>query len=132
MPSGLRVNWTALASARYSRCRDTAAMISRPKNAPTKPSTNTPTPSMTMPPRELSLPDRRPPDVNMRVRPMMDNAMIPKIRPISRMLSRMSPFRMWLNSWATTPCSSSRVKYLRQPWETATTASPGHSRPRRH
>src|SRR5215468_5571357 len=39
--SGLRVNWTALASARYSRCRDTAAMISRPKNAPTRPSTNT-------------------------------------------------------------------------------------------
>ena len=29
---------------------------------------------------------------------MMDNAMIPKIRPISRMLSRMSPLRMWLNS----------------------------------
>jgi hypothetical protein len=33
--------YLALASARYSRCRDTAAMISRPKNAPTRPSTNT-------------------------------------------------------------------------------------------
>ncbi|CAB3810703.1 hypothetical protein LMG27177_07396 [Paraburkholderia fynbosensis] len=41
---------------------------------------------------------------------MMDNAMIPKIRPISRMLRRMSPLRMWLNSWATTPCNSSRVR----------------------
>ena len=53
--------------------------------------------------------DPRPP-VCRRMRPMMDNAIIPKIRPISRMLSRMSPLRMWLNSWATTPCSSSRVK----------------------
>jgi len=35
MPSGLRVNCTLLASARYSRCRDTAALISRPKNTPT-------------------------------------------------------------------------------------------------
>src|SRR5215831_5663432 len=71
MPSGLRVNWTALASARYSRCRDTAAMISRPKNAPTRPSTNTPKPSSTRPPRESPLPDERPPDVSMRMRPMM-------------------------------------------------------------
>ena len=109
MLSGLRVNWTALASARYSRCRDTAAMISRPKNAPTRPSTNTPRPTSTRPPRESFLPDDRPRDVSMRMRPM-DNAMIPKISPISRMLSRMSPLRMWLNSWATTPCSSSRVK----------------------
>ena len=52
MPSGLRVNCTALASARYSRCRDTAAWISRPKNAPTRPSTNRPRPSSTRPPRE--------------------------------------------------------------------------------
>src|SRR5262249_46491772 len=59
MPSVLRVNWTALASARYSRCRDTAAMISRPKNAPTRPSTNTPRPSSIRPPRESPLPDER-------------------------------------------------------------------------
>ncbi len=34
MPSGLRVNCTALASARYSRLRDTPALIRRPKNTP--------------------------------------------------------------------------------------------------
>src|SRR5437764_3695520 len=73
MPSELRVNWTALASARYSRCRETAAMISRPKNAPTRPSTNTPTPSSTRPPRESFLPDERPADVSMNMRPMMDS-----------------------------------------------------------
>jgi hypothetical protein len=50
------------------------------------------------PPRESFLPDERPRDVSMRMRPMIDNAMIPKIRPTSRMLSRMSPLRMWLNS----------------------------------
>ena len=36
----------------------------------------------------------------------------PNSTPISRMLSRMSPFRMWLNSWAITPCSSSRLSVL--------------------
>ena len=45
--------------------------------------------------------------------------------PISRMLSRMSPLRMWLNSWAMTPCSSSRVSCSTQPRVTPTTASLG-------
>ena len=35
MPSGLRVNWTAEASARYSRWRLTAALIRLPKKTPT-------------------------------------------------------------------------------------------------
>ncbi len=35
MPAGLRVNWTEEASARYSRWRETAALMSRPKNTPT-------------------------------------------------------------------------------------------------
>ncbi len=34
---GSRVNCTAEASARYSRCRDTAALIQRPKNRPIYP-----------------------------------------------------------------------------------------------
>jgi len=28
----------------------------------------------------------------------------PKMMPISRRFNRMSPFRMWLNSWPMTPC----------------------------
>ncbi len=36
MPSGLRVNCTAEASARYSRCRDAAALMRLPKNKPDK------------------------------------------------------------------------------------------------
>jgi len=35
----------------------------------------------------------------------------------------MSPLRMWLNSCAITPCSSSRVSVVRHPRVTATTAS---------
>ena len=39
MPSGLRVNCTAEASARNSRCRETAALIRFAKNTPTYPIT---------------------------------------------------------------------------------------------
>ena len=35
IPGGLRVNWTAEASARYSRWRETAALMSRAKKTPT-------------------------------------------------------------------------------------------------
>jgi hypothetical protein len=45
MPSGLRVNWTALASARYSRWRETAALIMRPKKTPMYPSSQHVTPA---------------------------------------------------------------------------------------
>jgi hypothetical protein len=62
MPFGLRVNCTADASARYSRCRETAAWISRPKNTPTYPITSIAAPAnimrMTICPL-LSLPLRR-------------------------------------------------------------------------
>jgi hypothetical protein len=40
-----------------------------------------------------------------------------------RTFMRMSPLRMWLNSWATTPCSSSRSSFWRVPLVTVTTAS---------
>ena len=42
-----------------------------------------------------------------------------------RMFSRMSPLRMWENSWAMTPCSSSRVSRVMQPRVTPITASLG-------
>ena len=35
IPPGLRVNWTDEASARNSRCREMALLISLPKNTPT-------------------------------------------------------------------------------------------------
>ena len=50
---------------------------------------------------------------------------IPLSMPISRMFSRMSPLKMWLNSWAITPCSSSRERCSTQPRVTPITASFG-------
>ena len=46
-PAGLRVNCTAEASARYSRCRDTIAFNKLPKNAPTPPTTTRASPGST-------------------------------------------------------------------------------------
>jgi len=37
----------------------------------------------------------------------------------------MSPFRMWLNSWPITPCSSSRESFANAPLVTMITASLG-------
>ncbi len=42
-----------------------------------------------------------------------------------RRFNRMSPFRIWLNSWATTPWSSSRVSQVTHPRVTPITAFPG-------
>ena len=56
-------------------------------------------------------------------RPNIDSISSPNSTPIRRMFSRMSPFRMWLNSWAMTPCSSSRVSRVSVPRVTAITAS---------
>ena len=39
---------------------------------------------------------------------------MPLTSPIRRRFSRMSPLRMWLNSWPMTPCSSSRERYLQR------------------
>jgi hypothetical protein len=50
---------------------------------------------------------------------------MPWITPIRRMFSLMSPLRMWLNSWAMTPWSWSRLSCRTQPRVTPTTASPG-------
>ncbi len=44
---------------------------------------------------------------------------MPASMPIMRMLSDMSPFTMWLNSWPITPCSSSRVSVSSVPRVTA-------------
>ena len=45
IPSGSRVNCTAEASARYSRCLDTALLINLPKKSPIEPITIRPTPT---------------------------------------------------------------------------------------
>ena len=47
---------------------------------------------------------------------------MPASTPSMRTLRRMSPFRMWLNSWPMTACSSSRVRRSSVPRVTATTA----------
>src|SRR3546814_5599063 len=52
-------------------------------------------------------------------RPTMPITMIPNSTPISRMFRRMSPLRMWLNSCAITPCSSSRLSFSSAPRVTA-------------
>ena len=50
MPSGLRGNLMALRLPGIRAAETPPPMISRPKNAPTRPSTNTPSPSHTTPP----------------------------------------------------------------------------------
>ncbi len=123
-PTGLRVNWTAEASASTSRWRETAARIIRPKRTPRYPITKSaiPTASITstpwffLPPRECML-------LRRRIRPANPSARMPKMSPVSWMLRRLSRLRRWLNSCATTPCSSSRVSAWSAPSVTATTAS---------
>src|SRR5690606_18675598 len=56
---------------------------------------------------------------------MMPSTMMPCRMPIRRIFSRMSPWRMWLNSWAMTPCSSSRDSVSMAPRVMPMTASPG-------
>ena len=63
--------------------------------------------------------------VYSRMRPIVAMQKIPNKMPISRMFSRMSPFKMWLNSWPMTPCSSSRDSLVMQLRVTATAASLG-------
>ena len=59
------------------------------------------------------------------MRPIIAIITSPKTQPVRRMLSFMSPLRMWLNSWATTPCNSSRLRRSRQPRVTPMTALAG-------
>ena len=59
--------------------------------------------------------------MRMRKVPIEPIATMPASTPIMRMLSPMSPFRMWLNSWPITACSSSRVRRSSAPRVTATT-----------
>ena len=131
MPSGSRVYCTAEASARYSRCRETPALISLPKNSPIDPTTSNPRATTRIttspPPPPLLSRELRPENLRLcsTYHPTMASTRMPCSTPISRRLSRMSPLRIWLNSWAMTPCSSSRSRKSRQPCETPITASPG-------
>ncbi len=129
-PTGFRVNCTAEASARNSRCRETAAWISRPNNTPMLPITHKASPERNStsttppPPPFFREPEKR---ANRKVcissRPHTDVTRIPNSTPKSQLLSRMSPFRMWLYSWAITPCSSSRFNRSSAPRVTAMAAS---------
>ena len=67
---------------------------------------------------------RVPPRIPQSVaRPASPITRMPKMIAETRTFIRMSPFRMWLNSWAITPWSSSRVSFWRVPRVTVTTAS---------
>ena len=59
------------------------------------------------------------------VHPRYTRAIKPKIKPINRMFKRISPCLMWLNSWATTPCNSSRGNRRMHPSVKPNTASSG-------
>ena len=111
-----RVNWTADASARNSRCREMAALMRRPKNTPTQPIARSANP------RTAALLRRLPLIITL---PITDSAVIPASTPMSLMLNRISPLTMWLNSCAITPISSSRLSRSSAPWVTHTAASAG-------
>ena len=59
------------------------------------------------------------------MRATMATASSPNVQPNKRRLRRMSPLRMWLNSCAITPCSSSRLSRVAAPRVTAMAASAG-------
>ena len=111
-PAGLRVNCTDEASARNSRWRLTAAWIKRPKKTPMladdqQRNSDESAADFCRGCAAAARMQQNPPDVARQ--------RIPKIIPMSRMLSLMSPLRMWLNSWPMTPCNSSRDKISMQP-----------------
>jgi len=127
MPSGLRVYCTAEASARNSLCRLTAALIRLPMKLPMKPIT------IMLSPIRVSTSGSAPLLLSRLERllaaatrtsqqPSRPSTRIPCTIAISRTLSRMSPCRMWLNSWAITPCSSSRESCSAVPRVTPITA----------
>ncbi len=131
MASGLRVNCTLAASARNSRSRDRAARIALAASVPGKPvkanaaPRNTaigfPVPvreSCTPPPasiRASSFSERIPAARKTRRSPCSPIQVSPDSRAAARRLRAMSPFRMWLNSWPITPCSSSRESFSTVP-----------------
>ncbi len=129
------MNWTAAASARCSRCRDTAARMSFPKKAPIAPAAQMTSPAArSVPPplrllvRELDRTEpRESPASRNRTRPIAATAVIPPTTDRRRTLSRASPFSTCENSCATTPCSSSRSRRSSAPRVTATTACSGVS-----
>ena len=75
-------------------------------------------------PLPFSLREGRAPRRLQRIaRPLSPMTRIPNMSAERRTLVRMSPLRMWLNSWPMTPCSSSRESFCRAPRVTVTTAS---------
>ena len=133
--TGLRVNWTDEASASSSRWREIMACIIRVQSTPidpiiqmAPPINNSPKPRAV--PLSFLLRLREEGDARKIAFPILiimlpinDIHRIPDNTPIIRMLSFMSPLRMWLNSCPTTACSSSREKSPRAPRVTAIAAS---------
>ena len=78
------------------------------------------TPPPPLPRDEPKRPQRMPQRVARPARPI---TRMPKMIAETRTFMRMSPFRMWLNSCATTPWSSSRLSFWSVPRVTVTTAS---------
>ena len=126
--AGSRVYCAALASARNSRCRLTAACRMRPKKAPSPPTTSNSTPNSAMPARPSSFLDREAgarAAIDSTTRPISMITITPATAHASRTFSRVSPCAMWLNSCATTPCSSSRGSCAMAPLVKPSTASLG-------
>ena len=130
MPLGLRVNCTEEASARYSFCLEMADLIrpamtppSSPTRYKTRPTNSRPTVLLLL--LFVLLRARCETALRIKSAPISPIKVMPRNMAMSRMLKRISPFRMWLNSCPITPCSSSRVSWVRAPWVIATTASPG-------
>ena len=100
-----------------------------PKKAPIIPTSVRIKPSKMMNPPPLSesllLPRLEPRPTRNMLFPMSERHMIPWMNPQRRMFKRMSPFRIWLNSCATTPWSWSRFNLLEQPSVMPITASLG-------
>ena len=133
IPSGFRVNWTAEASARNSLCRLTALLMSRPKKTPMYPIAYRATPRKKNARAELSFLSSSFREravgpywvMRMRIWPISASRRMPWRSPTSLRSSRMSPLRTWLNSWAITPWSWSRLRWSIAPLVTPITASPG-------
>ena len=104
-PRGLRAGCTDEAWARYSRRGDMAAWKTGRRNTRYSPGRR---PEADRQGRRRSL-SAAAAHAIQDSRPMIAMTRIPNIIAVRRMFMRMSPFRIWLNSWPMTPCSSSRV-----------------------
>ena len=131
-PSGFRVSSAPDASARYSRRRDTIIASSCASSGASRIAISHTTKRMipaTPLPRSSPRSRRRapPPHIIPRRAQSASSATAPT-SAATIVITRTSRLRMWLISWATTPCSSSRSSVSSRPRVTASDACSG-SRP---